>query len=741
LRAALAAANSGDTIGFALPNASTIHLSSGTLNVATAVNIVGPGPSALNVQGNGQFGDFFIQASSTISGLTISGGGGNTGGGIFNQSILTLNNCVVTNNTVTTEGGGIENFGDLYITNCLLSHNSCVTQGGGLHCGFNTITDIIGCTFSQNTINADSVTARGGAVYNDGILLTMINSTFTQNQANGVGSGLGGDAAGGGIYCEGDSSFTMMNCTLDHNQAQGGGAFNTKGGAGLGGGLYFTGTGTLTNCTFNLNVAEGGTSQQAGGGFALGGGIDWVDFAQATLVNCTIDGNQALGGTGSFFGIGNGGGLATNGAGTLANSIVANDEGFWPDIAGGLTTAMFDLVGNGAGSNVMVGGSLGNQVGSSGSPIDPHLGLLQNNGGPTLTMLPLANSTAINRGSNIFLQTTIDQRGLPRVVAGTVDIGAVEVQPPPASAPYVVTDFAGTGIWISRNGGPYQNILPFDAQQVAVDNQGEVFARFDSLGTWYTPSDQNHWKELDARSASWIGVDGSGDLLADFSGSGLFRFAASTLATGAPPVRLTPADASIISMDYSTGNFVAEFTGAGVWRCEPGLLPGNPWLQLKLNGAAKDANLVRIDSMNDVFADFPGTGLWEYTDAAHWQNLNHTDAAFISISENGNLAADLNGQGLWRYEQGSWQQLSPSTASSLAIDQSGNVAAEFKGHGCWLYGSSWNQLTSVDAGAIQFDVNDNLFADLTGFGTWLYSAVNGWVHLGNQDASIYALNS
>src|SRR5271165_6517875 len=60
LRAALAAAVSGDTIGFALPNPSTIHLTSGALDVTAGVNIRGPGSSELTIQGNGQFSDFFI---------------------------------------------------------------------------------------------------------------------------------------------------------------------------------------------------------------------------------------------------------------------------------------------------------------------------------------------------------------------------------------------------------------------------------------------------------------------------------------------------------------------------------------------------------------------------------------------------------------------------------------------------------------------------------------------------------
>jgi hypothetical protein len=726
LRAALAAAQNDDTIDFALPTPSTIHLTSASLAVATGVSIIGPGPSALTIAGNGQVADFLVQASSTISGLTISGGGGSTGGGIINEADLTLNNCVVTNNTVSLEGGGIENGGTLCIT---------------------------GCTISNNTIHGvGTATAEGAGLYNGGTL-TLINSSVASNYAYGaeeINTTIDGDSSGGGLYEDPNGAFSIMNCTFDFDGAQGGNTSvpSVLGGNATGGGIDIAGgTGSLTNCTFNNDVALGGSSTRYIGGSSLGGAISISPAftATETLVNCTIDENfseQGSGYNGGATSVGGGIGINNNATTTLENTIVAGDTAVTgPDISGNPTTAFYDFIGNGSGTNIQGGGSTGNQVGIPGSPIDPHLGFLQNNGGPTLTMLPLPGSPVINLGNIVFVQTTIDQRGLPRIVRGAVDIGAVEVQAPSASTSYIVADFAGTGIWISKNNGPYQNVLPFDAQHVAVDNLGEVFATFGSNGTWYTTSDQNHWKKLDTRTASWIGVDGGGDLLADFTGSGLYWFYDTTLATTGASARLTPADANIISMDHTTGDFVADFTGAGVWRCEPYLLPGNPWQHLTINGTARDASLVRIDGNNDVFADFPGMGLWKYTDSSNWQNLNATDAAFISISENGNLVAQLNGQGVWRYVQGSWQQLSPGTASLLAIDSYGNVAAEFKGHGLWLYGTSWNEITPVDAGAIQFDINGNLFADLTGFGTWLYNGIGGWTHLGSQDASVYALNS
>ena len=68
--------------------------------------------------------------------------------------------------------------------------------------------------------------------------------------------------------------------------------------------------------------------------------------------------------------------------------------------------------------------------GSIAHPLDAKLSPLGNYGGPTKTMIPLASSPATKAGSVSLIPAgvTTDQRGLPRVVGGKVDIGAVEIQ-------------------------------------------------------------------------------------------------------------------------------------------------------------------------------------------------------------------------------------------------------------------------------------------------------------------------
>jgi hypothetical protein len=76
---------------------------------------------------------------------------------------------------------------------------------------------------------------------------------------------------------------------------------------------------------------------------------------------------------------------------------------------GNFSSAGYNLVGAADGSS---GWSGLDQVGTTNSPIDPLLGPLQDNGGPTLTMALRWGSPAIDAGKSVGLTT--DQRGAVR---------------------------------------------------------------------------------------------------------------------------------------------------------------------------------------------------------------------------------------------------------------------------------------------------------------------------------------
>src|SRR6185437_12641834 len=200
------------------------------------------------------------------------------------------------------------------------------------------------------------------------------------------------------------ASLSIGPSTLDGNVASGdGGAV-----ANLGGGM------SIVNSTISGNSAiHGGaivvTSPQQG--------------VAVMLLNDTLAGNQAnnIGGI-----LAPTQGQPNSGTITLKNTLVAgNQDSANPDVQGTFISQGHNLLGN-AGVAGGFNAASGDQLGGPGqAAIDPKLGPLQNNGGPTSTMLPAADSSAVDAGDNNGAPSA-DQRGILRPLGGTVDIGAVE---------------------------------------------------------------------------------------------------------------------------------------------------------------------------------------------------------------------------------------------------------------------------------------------------------------------------
>jgi hypothetical protein len=476
-----------------------INLTATLPDIANDLTITVPGNGGVTINGNSLGSVLLIDSGETVSlsGLTITGGSGNNlvisgnnnlcGGGIFNEGTLTVSNCNVSGNSAA-RGGGIYNDGIITISNCTLANNN----GGGIYSDGNGTLVVNNCDFSNNT--APNVNVDGGGIYNLGTL-AVDNSTFTGNSAGFFGGGIsswGGTATignctfsgnttedgGGGAIMDYNCTMTVSNCTLFDNTAD---TLFTPIDWG-GGGIYNDGPLTVTDCTLYDNSAyEGGgidneysgaltvsnCSLYGNSGYYLGGGI--YNNSMAAILNSTIYGNSATGtyqfGGETFYPGGEGGGIdqdsSQGGSTTLQDTIVAGNSASNgatdPDFAGAVSSSTqingvtyaegYNLIGDGTGSSGFSSAS-GDQVGTSSSPINPELGPLQNNGGPTETMALLYGSPAINSGDPYDAGSLpqFDQRGpgYPRIQGGRVDIGAYESPYPPSPEQLAFANFPST---------------------------------------------------------------------------------------------------------------------------------------------------------------------------------------------------------------------------------------------------------------------------------------------------------
>jgi hypothetical protein len=398
LRQALADANDGDTISFAVSG--TIGLINGELLVNKSITISGPGADSLAVNGNAKSTVFHIAQGETVtmSGLTITNGHtGESGGGIYNDhAVLTLSNCAITNNSAADNlGGGIHNDGEnvgratLQIDNCLIANNSGGIYNDALQAG--TATLVI--TYSTLSNNND-----GDAINNDGwsclfcgngtTEVQLVNSSITGNPGGAIYSDTGRQNCGGtcpitisitnstisgngtGVHNSTLSDVVVSNSTISDN---GTGIYNDSGALGT----------SVFNTTMSNNGVEIGNFNSPG-----------VVSVSHTIFNVSPGGHSILNDVGTI---------------TSYGYNVSSDDG------GGYLN------------------NTGDQINT-----DPLLAPLQDNGGPTFTRALLPGSPAINAGDPNFIgPPDYDQRGpdFYRVRGSRIDVGAFEVQNPPSPSP------------------------------------------------------------------------------------------------------------------------------------------------------------------------------------------------------------------------------------------------------------------------------------------------------------------
>jgi CSLREA domain-containing protein len=288
--------------------------------------------------------------------------------------------------------GALENYGGVVIIHDVNFYENMAESGaaiGNYVGGTITITD---STFTNNVAYDGS----GGAIYNAGGSISITDSEFSGNEA----------VYRGGAIASNPGSISVENCSFANNQA------GHRGGA-----IYLDGTiFSMVNSTLFSNDA----GSDANNIFDSGGGIFADENAVLSISNSTFSHNRAEANGGGIF-------LNINAVLNFSNTILANSTNGYDcyNNRGSIATNVGNLIEqNAAGTNA---------CGVPAVVLDPALGRITDNGGPTRTMSISSTSPAIDAGDNAVCEST-DQRGYPRPVDGdnrkgaTCDIGAYEAQ-------------------------------------------------------------------------------------------------------------------------------------------------------------------------------------------------------------------------------------------------------------------------------------------------------------------------
>ncbi|MBV8516018.1 MAG: right-handed parallel beta-helix repeat-containing protein [Acidobacteria bacterium] len=470
--------------------AGTITLGGTQLTISDSTTLTGPGASTLTIDAASNSRVFYIYNNATaltvsISGLTATRGRGATGGNIVAKGeIVTLNGVTLSGGVAATAGGGVANVGgSLTVRSSTISGNTVQGVVGGA-----AIYNVGGALTVDTSVitsnSASSLAARAGAI---AILSTTQPASITNTQitnntsvAKGAAFGVKTTAAGGTLTIDhsvitgntatgrGGAFFLYRSggaITLSHDQInnnttqnRGGAIFlynasanvtisdTTISGntaptaAGNGGGIFFYKGSAGTKLSIQRSTISGNSVNRAGGGIFFYKGSAQLEIEDSTIANNTagttgggIFDRGPFGGTASIA-IGEstitGNSAGTSGGNlsvtavpmTIDNTIVANGTApASPDMASGASnvTMNYSLLENTSGATFTGTGNI--------TGVDPSLGPLQDNGGPTFTQRPNIGSPVLDAGDPSFTPPpSTDQRGLQRVYNGRIDIGSLE---------------------------------------------------------------------------------------------------------------------------------------------------------------------------------------------------------------------------------------------------------------------------------------------------------------------------
>jgi hypothetical protein len=350
------------------------------------------------------------------------------GGGIYNDSTLTINaSSIINNNNAGISGGGIYNVntGTVDLSGASeVNNNDAFESGGGIYnAGTMTIHEA-----SNVNGNGDNITPEsGGGIYNIGTLEINEGSNVNGNYSL---------LAGGGITNFGGGNTNINSSTIDSN------SMGDNNGNGSGGGIYNSGTNsslTLTSSTISNNTSED-----------HGGGI--YNELEATLIiqNSTVSGNvsiitqsngiytsssveTAISSSTIVYNFDYEINVDSNASLRISNSIVGDNNNTEENCTGNIISE---------GYNLESGTSCGFTHTDDLLPTtDLDITSLADHGGPTLTHLPNVNSPAVDSGIKQF---DFDQRGFPRSDNPFSDVGSVERNAPTIIV-YKIVDNTGGG--------------------------------------------------------------------------------------------------------------------------------------------------------------------------------------------------------------------------------------------------------------------------------------------------------
>ena len=214
----------------------------------------------------GSFANVRLGEGLVITGNKTSDTSVYSGGGVYNDGLLTVSGATISNNEAKNGGGIYIHSGSVTLTNnAIIQKNVSVSGGSGIYVNGATL------ALEDGSITENETTDIGdghGVYLASGSVFTMTGGTISKNNYTANITPSQGTALGGGVFVENGAAFTMQDGSIEQNNGFSGGAVYTFGTFTMSGGTLDSNVLKRESSVTGTNAVEVG----AGGLFTMTGG-------------------------------------------------------------------------------------------------------------------------------------------------------------------------------------------------------------------------------------------------------------------------------------------------------------------------------------------------------------------------------------------------------------------------------------------------------------------------------------
>ncbi|AMV40752.1 hypothetical protein [Planctomyces sp. SH-PL62] len=141
-------------------------------------------------------------------------------------------------------------------------------------------------------------------------------------------------------------------------------------------------------------------------------------------------------------------------------------------------------------------------------------------------------------------------------------------------------------------------------------------------------------------------------------------------------------------------------------------------------------------NLHPLFLDYGASGLWRWSEAGGFRQINAADPQDLVVAADGSLYVDYGGFGVWRWtEAGGLRQVNAADPEALATGPDGELYVDYGRFGLWRWTAAdgFKLLSGADPEGFAAGASGELYVDYERFGLWRWAAADGFRQINAAD--------